>query len=85
MLVENEFKKLKAFDSSYFGGKNYFENDGTQNFLVFQAIYRYFKTVNANNDNILLWKSKGFSDQRIKAPTTSNNFLNPLLNYVGSK
>ena len=30
--VENELKKLKIFDSSYFLGKNYFEgNDGAQN------------------------------------------------------
>ena len=35
VLVENGFKKLKTFDSSYFIGKNYFEEDGTQNYLVF--------------------------------------------------
>ena len=33
--VENELKKLKIFDSSYFIGKSYFEEDGTQNYLVF--------------------------------------------------
>ena len=31
LLVENELKKLKAFDSSYFIGKSHFEDDGTQN------------------------------------------------------
>ena len=41
LLVENEFKKLKTFDLSYFTGKNYFENDGTQNYLVFQPIDNY--------------------------------------------
>ena len=35
VLVEREFKKLQTFDSSYFHGKNYFENDGTENYLVF--------------------------------------------------
>ena len=35
VLVENEFKKLKTIDSSHFIGKNYFEEDGTQNYLVF--------------------------------------------------
>ena len=35
VLVENKFKKLKTFDSSYFISKNYFEEDGTQNYLVF--------------------------------------------------
>ena len=28
LLVENELKKLKAFDSSYFRGKSHFEEDG---------------------------------------------------------
>ena len=45
VLVENEFKELKTFDSSYFIGKNYFEEDGTQNYLVFQPISRYFKLI----------------------------------------
>ena len=36
LIVENDFKKLQKFDSSYFRGKNYFDDDGTQNYLVFQ-------------------------------------------------
>ena len=31
LLVENELKNLKTFDSSYFEGKSHFEEDGTQN------------------------------------------------------
>ena len=46
VLVENELKKLKTFDSGYFIGKNYFEGDGTQNYLVFQPIHRRFKITN---------------------------------------
>ena len=45
LLVENELKKLKPFDSSYFIGKSHFEEDGTQNYLVFQPISRYFKAI----------------------------------------
>ena len=45
LLAENEFKKLKTFDSSYFIGKSHFEEDGTQNYLVFQPMYRYFKQI----------------------------------------
>ena len=45
LLVENELKKLEKFDAAYFRGKNYFDgNDGTQNYLVFQPMYKYFKT-----------------------------------------
>ena len=29
LFVENELKKLKPFDSSYFRGKSHFEEDGT--------------------------------------------------------
>ena len=42
-LIENEQKKLEKFDAAYFRGKNYF--DDTQNYLVFQPIYKYFKIV----------------------------------------
>ena len=40
LLAENE---LITFDSSYFKGKSHFKEDGTQIYLVFQPIYRYFK------------------------------------------
>ena len=39
-LVENELNKLKTFDSSYFIGESHFEEDVTQNYLVFQPIIR---------------------------------------------
>ena len=51
-------KKLKAFDKSYFRGKNHFEEDGTQNYLVCQPIKRYFKIFSANDNNISTWESK---------------------------
>ena len=54
--IENEFKKLKAFDLSYFIGKSHFEEDGTQNYLVFQQINRYFKLI-ANTLYISSWKT----------------------------
>ena len=43
VLVENDRKKLKTFCSSYFRGKSHFEEDGTENYLVFQPTDRYFK------------------------------------------
>ena len=75
-------KKLQTFDSSYFRGKNHFEEDGTQNYLVFQPINKYFKKI-TNTDHISKWKSKGLSDEIIKLPTTTDN--SPALNYVGNK
>ena len=69
LLVENELIKLKTFDSSYFIGKSHFEEDGTQNYLVFQAVNKYFKVI-TNTDYISSWKSKGLSAETIKPPTT---------------
>ena len=83
LLVENELKKLKTFDSSYFIGKSHFE-DGTQNYLVFQPINRYFKVI-ANTDYVSSWKSKGISSESIKPPNTSDDSLTPVLNYYGTK
>ena len=36
---------LEAFASSFLCGKSYFEVDRTQNYLLFQPVLRYFKTV----------------------------------------
>ena len=77
-------KKLKTFDSSYFIGKSHFEEDGAQNYLVFQPMYRYFKMI-TNTDYISSWKSKGLSAESIKPPTTSDNSLTLVLNYYGNK
>ena len=84
LLVENELNKLKTFDSSYFIGKSHFGEDGTQNYLVFQPMYKYFKMI-TNTDYISSWKSKGLSSESFKAISTSDNSLNPALNYYGTK
>ena len=36
-------KKLKAFDLAYFIEKSHFDEDGAQNYLIFQPILKYFK------------------------------------------
>ena len=72
--------QLKTFDSSYFIGKSHFEADGTQKYLVFQPLIKYFKVI-TNTDYISSWKSKGLSAESIKPPTTSNNSLTPELSY----
>ena len=41
-LVENELKKLETFNLSYFKDKGHFGEDGAQNYLIFQPMYRYF-------------------------------------------
>ena len=77
-------KKLKTFDLNYFIGKSPFEENGTQNYLVFQPMNKYFKVV-TNAKYISSWKSKELSDESIKPPTTSDKSLTPLIDYHGNK
>ena len=84
VLVNNKLNKLKTFDFAYFVGKSHFEEDGVQNYLVFQPVYRYFKFI-ANTNFISEWISKRLSSESIKPPTTSNNSLAPAINNYGTK
>ena len=74
LLVENELKNLKTFDSIYFRDKSLFEEDGTQNYLVFQPTKIYFKVILsvANGNHIYYWKSKELSDERTNSIKTSD-------------
>ena len=60
------------------------QEDGTQNYLVFHPINKYFKVI-ANTDYASSWKSQGLSSETITPPTTSDNSLTPTLNYYGTK
>ena len=80
--IENKFKKLPEFDLSYFSGKSH--EYGTQNYLVFQPINKYFKVI-ASSDYVSSSKSKGLSAETIKLPATSDNSLTPALSYYGAK
>ena len=83
LIFKNELNKLKTFDSSYFIGKSHFEEDGTQSYLVFQPIIRYFKINAVINvaDYVLSWQSKGLSAEAIEPPATSDNSLIPTISY----
>ena len=81
LLVKNELEKLKTFYSIDFRGKSHFEEDGTQNYLVVQPMYRYFKVITGvgNGNYIYYWKSKGLSDEKINSIKTSDCGINPYL------
>ena len=60
LLVENELNQLKTFDSSCFHGKNYFDEDGNQNYYIFQPISKYLKVAYVKDITyVLSWKSRG--------------------------
>ena len=69
---------------SYFIGKSDFEEDDTQNYLVFQPLNKYFKLI-ASTDYVSSWKSKGLSVETIEPPSTSDNSLTPAVSYYGTK
>ena len=69
LLVGNEFKKLQTLDSSYYQSKNNFEEDGTQDYLVFQPRDKYFEKI-SNTGHISEWKSKTLSDEVINSTAT---------------
>ena len=80
--LENNIKKLQIFDLSYFRGKNYFDEDGAQNYLVFLPIGRYCRI---NEKYISSWKFKGLSGETFTPYPTSDNSLTPLIDYYGAK
>ena len=63
-------------------GKSYFDEDGTQNYLVFSSILEYFTL---NSSKTTKWKSKGLSNESLEAVSSSSNTLNPWINYYGEK
>ena len=72
--IENQLKKLKPFDSSYLIGKSHFEEDSTQNYLVFQPLNKYVKLI-ASTDFVSSWKSNGLSPETVNPSSTSDNSL----------
>ena len=76
--------KLKTFDSSYFIGNSHFDENGIQNYLVFQPMYRYFKVFSITQ-YIAEWKSKGSSNESTKVISTSDNSLNLTFSYYDAK
>ena len=70
---------------SYFIDKSHFEEDGAQNYLIFQPLIRYFEFITNSPRYISPWKSTGLSTESIKPPTTSDNSLASALSYYGTK
>ena len=81
--MSNELNKLKTFDSSYYNGKSYFEEDEKPNYLIFQPFNKHFKVNFDSLYYVSSWTSKVLSNDSIKPRTTSNNSLTPILNYYG--
>ena len=79
-----ELKKLKTLDLSYFINKSHFKEDGTQNYLMFQRLNKYFK-LTVITGYLSSWEYRGLSAESINPPTTSDNMLTLVLNYYDMK
>ena len=66
MLLENELKKLKTFDSIYFRGK---------------VKTKVISSVGNGGSYVYFWKSKGLSDERINSIKTCDYGITPYLSY----
>ena len=73
--------KLQIDDSSFFIGRSDFGNDRSQNFLIFQPIYKTSKMRDGLTNTIVEWESKGFSNKKIEPLITGNHSLSPKLVY----
>ena len=81
MLTENELKK---YDAAYFRGKSHFEEDATQNYLIFKPMCRYFKRIAGvgGGNYIYFWKSKSLSGERLDSIRASNHKIIPELSFM---
>ena len=86
-IVSNKTKDISfAKELSYFHGKNYFDEDGNQNYYIFQPISKYLKVAYVNDINyILSWKSRGLNDIKIESIKINNYSLNPRMDLYGMR
>ena len=66
----------------YFRDKNYFDGDGTQNYLVFKPVYKYFEMT---GNKISRWELKGLSNEKISSTKTFNYDHTPRLVYENAR
>ena len=67
--------------------KIFFGEDGTQNYLVLQPMYKYFKKIAyvGNGSYSYYWQSKGLSDEKTNSIKTLNQSITPNLNFSNTR
>ena len=77
----------KNFINSYsiLNSAKYFPEDGSQNFLLFQPLVKYFEAYKTTvSAKVMVRKSKGFSDESINPPAALDNSLSSTLDYFNN-
>ena len=66
-------------------GAKYFIEDGSQNCFKLQPLLKYFEVPRMTvNVKVMAWKSKVLLDESINPLATSDNSLNPKLDYFNN-
>ena len=76
-----KIKKPQGFDLSYFISKSYFKDNGSQNQLIIQSVFKYFQIFSGPVNKISGWKSERLSES-ITTPATSINSFTQKLTYI---
>ena len=78
---------LTGKELSYLHSKSYFDEDGTQNYYIFQPISKSLKVAYVNDVNYILSRiSRGLNDIKTESIKTNNYTLNPRMDiYDTSK
>ena len=66
-------KKIQTFGLSYLRGKFSFQENVSQNYLIF------------NTNHVSQWISEGLSNKSIRPPDASDNSLAPAINYIDTR
>ena len=78
----DQLKKLiQLFQRDKTEDENYFDDDGSHSYLIFQPVFEYFQIFSSIVCKMLGWKSKGLSQENITTPATSDNSFTPKLTY----
>ena len=81
--MKTNWKKLETFNSIYFWVKSHFEEDGKQNYLVFQTMNINFKRiVSVGSDSYICYSGyKGLCDEKIISINASSYKVTSQLSY----
>ena len=75
---------MQTFDYSLFIDRRYFNNDGAQLYLIFEAIYKFVTTFSGLPNIISEWESKRLSNGKFRTPYTANKVLSPKLVWMNN-
>ena len=87
-VKQDKIEKLQIYDCSVFIAQSYFGIDGSQNFLIFQQIFKTFKIPAGLTDKItnttVEQPSTAQSNEKIKTTVTANHSLSLKLIWMNN-